>query len=93
MKLRALWGWDAAITLVFLAFFFVGLGDGSISSFNIELWIILLVGLAAVLLGGFALQSSGYPRLATILLLIPGVPGLVYALFLVAVLAFTPRWN
>jgi hypothetical protein len=46
-----------------------------------------------VLLGGFALQSSGYRRPAAIVLLIPGVPGLIYALFLVAVLVFNPRWN
>jgi hypothetical protein len=93
MKLRALWIWDAAVTLVFVVFFLIGLGDGSISSFNIELWFLLLAFLAAVLLGGFALQSSGYRRPAAIVLLIPGVPGLIYALFLVAVLVFNPRWN
>lgn len=93
MKLRALWGWDALISVVFVVFFLIGLGDGSISSFNIEIWLTLLAGLAAVLLGSLALQSSGYIRLAAILLLIPGVPGLFYALFFVAVLVFNPRWN
>jgi hypothetical protein len=91
--MRALWGLDAVIAFVFVVFFFIGLADGSISSFNIGLWVVLLSGLAVILLGSLALRSSGYNRLATMLLLIPGVPGIAFALFFVAVLVFNPRWN
>jgi hypothetical protein len=34
VKFRLLWGFDALIALVVLCFFFVGLADGSVSSFN-----------------------------------------------------------
>ena len=33
---------DAAAALVALYFFFIGLGDGSVSSFNIAIWLALL---------------------------------------------------
>jgi len=58
MKFKILWGIDAVIALVFVYFFVVGLGDGSVSSFNMRLWLSTLFTL-----GGVAL---GQPRASTI---------------------------
>ncbi len=49
MKFKILWGIDAVIALVFVYFFVVGLGDGSVSSFNMRLWLSTLFTLSGVL--------------------------------------------
>ena len=53
-----LWGFDAVIALIFLYFFFVGLADGSVSSFNGGLWFLILAGLGAILLGSYWLRQQ-----------------------------------
>jgi hypothetical protein len=57
MMFRILWAIDALITLIVVYFFFVGLADGSVSSFNIGLWSVILLGLACVMVGTIALRS------------------------------------
>ena len=84
---------DGAVALIVLFFFFAGLGDGSVSSFNMTLWLAILGGLAAILGGGWLLKSSGHPYLACGVLLILAVPGLLYAVFILSVIILQPRWN
>lgn len=84
---------DGAIALIVLFFFFAGLGDGSVSSFNMTLWLAILGGLAAILGGGWLFKSKGHPYLACAVLLIPAVPGLLYAVFILSVIILQPRWN
>ena len=43
-----LWGIDAIVGAIAVAFFFIGIADGSVSSFNIALWLVILAALAAV---------------------------------------------
>jgi hypothetical protein len=90
---KILWGIDAVIALVFVYFFAVGLGDGSVSSFNMRLWLGTLSTLAGVLSGGLVLQRSGRTRLAISLLLILAVPGVLAGLFFLAMIIINPRWN
>ncbi len=84
---------DAAVALVFLYFFLIGLADGSVSSFNIALWLAILAGLAAVLIGGPALGAHGHRAAAYALLLVLAIPGFLGGLFLLAVIILQPRWN
>jgi hypothetical protein len=93
MRFWILWVIDTAIALVALYFFFVGLADGSVSNFNIGLWLLILSGLASIVGGSLWLKSAGHPGLATVLLLILAVPGFLYGLFLLIVLLAPPRWN
>ena len=88
-----LYGIDAVIALIVLFFFVAGLGDGSVSSFNIALWLVILAGLAVVLGGGWLLKSHGRHRLASGILSILAIPGLLYGLFILAALILQPRWN
>jgi hypothetical protein len=83
----------AAVAVVALYFFVIGIGDGSVSSFNIVLWLVLLGGIGAVLAGGFALNAVGRRRAACALLAILALPGLLSGLFIVSVLILQPRWN
>lgn len=88
-----LWGFDALITLVALYFFFIGLADGSVSSFNAKIWALLLFGLAVILLGSLGLKSIGQLSWAKVLLSILAIPGLLYVLFILMVIITKPRWN
>ena len=55
---------DAAIALVVLGFFFWGLTDGSVSSFNILLWLTLISAVGGILVGSWILRANGRPRIA-----------------------------
>jgi len=88
-----LFGIDAAAALVALYFFFIGLADGSVSSFNITLWLAILGGIAAVLGGGWFLRASGRHSAAMKVLSILAVPGLLFGLFILLALILQPRWN
>lgn len=87
------WAIDAVIAAVFVYFFVVGLADGSVSSFNIGLWTVTLAVLAGVVGGGLWLRSAGRPGVATTLLLVLAVPGVLFALFMLIVIVSNPRWN
>lgn len=91
--IRTLLGIDVLAASVVVYFFFVGLADGSVSSFNGALWFGLLAAVAAVIGGGWALQAKGHRGLAAALLLILAAPAVVYALFIALILITNPRWN
>lgn len=88
-----LWGFDACIALVALYFFFVGLADGSVSSFNMGIWLMLLGGLAIILLGSLWLKGLGRLLLAKGVLGILAIPGLLYMLFMLLIILSGSRWN
>ena len=90
---RILVGIDIAVAAVALYFFDLGLRDGSISSFNMYLWMEILGCVAAVLVGGLLLNSSGHPRLAKGVLMILALPGVAYVLFFLILIISHPRWN
>lgn len=90
---RILLGFDALIALVVFAFFFVGLGDGTVSSFNILIWIAMVGGVLAVVGGGLILAMQGQRGAAIGVLLILAIPGALALFFLLMVLILQPRWN
>jgi len=87
------WAINVVIAIIVLYFFLVGLADGSVSSFNIGLWLLILLGLGSILGGSLWLKTAGHPTLAMVPLLILTIPGLLYGLFLLALLIAAPRWN
>ena len=87
------WGIDAIVALIALYFFFIGLADGSVSSFNMGLWLILLIGLAAVLIGSFSLKAAGKLALAKVLAGVLAVPALLFLIFFIVVIASGEKWN
>jgi len=74
-------------------FFFIGLADGSVSSFNMGLWLLILCAVGGVVLGSVWLRSAGHSGTAKGVLLILAMPGLVFLLFFLSVLILNPRWN
>jgi hypothetical protein len=83
----------AAALAVALYFCGVGLADGSVSSFNMVMWLALLGGLGAILIGGFGLNRSGKRPAAIAVLAIIAVPALLAALFFLVLIVTQPRWN
>ena len=90
---RVLWWFDAVIAAIFVGFFFVGLADGSVSSFNMALWVCILLGLGAILYGSRALHQAGQQKTALIILWLLAVPGILGALFFLILIIAQPRWN
>jgi hypothetical protein len=88
-----LWGFDALVAAAVVWFFLIGLADGSVSTFNLRLWVVMLGGLAIVMLGSLRLRSAGRLRQATALLFLLAGPGIAAVLFFAVVLIANPRWN
>jgi hypothetical protein len=88
-----LWAIDIMVALVFFAFFFIGIADGSVSSFNIVLWLGVLGALTALVLGVHALAGKGRMVLATVLAAVPAVPAVLYALLMALAVMTGARWN
>jgi hypothetical protein len=88
-----LWIFNALMALVPIYFFFVGLGDGSISSRNIGLWFIILLIVVAVVGGSMLLKAANQLALAKALLIIAAIPGVLAILYFLIVLIGKPRWN
>jgi hypothetical protein len=93
MLFRTFFAIDLIAAAVIVYFFFVGLTDGSVSSFNAGLWAAVLLGTAAVLLGGWRLGASGRRGAATALLAILALPALAFGLFLLLLVITQPNWN
>ena len=81
---RILFGVDVLAASVVVFFFFWGLADGTVSVFNLGMWWVLLLGVAGVLIGGYALRAKGLTGLASLVLLVLAVPA--GGLFLIGLL-------
>jgi hypothetical protein len=84
---------DAIVALVLLYFFLQGISDGTVSAFNIQIWAVLLCGVAALIGGGLAVQRTGNRVLANILLAVLAIPAILFALLMAVILVSHPRWN
>jgi hypothetical protein len=84
---------SALTSLVTIAFFIIGIADGSVSSFNFALWLGLLTVVAASLALGYALYARGKVALAVVALSVTAAPGVLAALFLAIVLLTGSKWN
>lgn len=93
MAYRAFTACSLVTTATAVAFFFIGIGDGSVSSFNMGLWLLLLSVLGCVLWSGHALRARGHMASAIAVLAIAAVPGVLGGLFILLLLVTQPRWN
>jgi len=84
---------DITAAAVLLFFFFWGIRDGSVSSFNIGLWLGLLAAVGGILGGGIALNGTGYRGAAIALLLVLGIPAFLFGVFMLLMIVLQPRWN
>ena len=78
---------------VAIVFFVVGVGDGSVASFNIVRWVALLAGAGLSLWAGRSLRARGRFGPAIAALSVSALPALVGGVFLLLLLVTQPRWN
>ncbi len=90
---RVFFAVDAIALLIAAYFFFVGIGDGSVSSFNIVLWFTVLAGIVAILGVGYWFQTEGKTGMANGVLATLAVPAILAGLFVLSILIAQPRWN
>ncbi|WP_338875758.1 osmoprotectant transporter permease [Spirosoma sp. SC4-14] len=88
-----LWAFDAIIALIIFYFFFIGLADGTVSSFNAGLWFFILAAVGVIMIGSYWLQTHQYGLWAKVLLSVLAIPGALYGLFILLILITNPRWN
>jgi hypothetical protein len=88
-----LWSVNAAIAAIVVVFFLAGLSDGSVSSFNIGLWLGILAAGFVILAGGLFLRGKGHAVLALLLVIPAAAAGILYALFILLVIFSGERWN
>ena len=79
--------------LVALYFFGIGLADGTVSSFNIVMWLALLGGLSGIVGGGWLLNTRGHRGAAMMVLAIVGVPAILALIAILLMIVLNPRWN
>ncbi len=84
---------DAIALLIAAYFFFIGIGDGTVSSFNITLWLAVLAGIIAILGLGYHFRTQGQTAMANGVLAILAVPAILAGLFVLSILIAQPRWN
>ena len=87
------WTIDVIVASILVFFFLVGLADGSVSSFNMGLWLLILGVLAAVIAGSLALRAAAHVKLAKIVVLVLAVPSVIVGLFFAVIVATPGRWN
>jgi hypothetical protein len=83
---------DAIVLAVLLVFFLWGLEDGTVSSFNMLLWLVMLAVPSGALTGGLLAWARGHRALALPLLLVPAAPGLLTGLFFLMLIILQPKW-
>ncbi|MFZ5672119.1 MAG: osmoprotectant transporter permease [Pseudomonadota bacterium] len=88
-----LWAVNAAVAAIVVTFFLAGLADGSVSSFNIGLWLAILAAGFVILVGSLALRGKGHAVLALLLVIPAAAAGILYALFILLVIVSGERWN
>ena len=93
MKFWISWAIGALVSAACVYFFVIGLIDGSVSSFNAGLWLLMLATCAGVMGGSYLLKARGRTTLALLLSLVLSVPGLLFGLFMLMILLTNPRWN
>lgn len=74
-----------------MIFFVIGIGDGSVSSFNIVMWLLLLGVLASIVFGSRALNLNGHRVLAMTLAAVPAIPAVI-GLGWIATMLLGERW-
>jgi hypothetical protein len=90
---RLLLGFNAVCAAVLLYFFFWGLSDGTVSSFNIGSWLAILAVAAALFGAALFLNAQGHSVFANFVLLALALPGFLYGLFILLVIIAQPNWR
>ncbi len=84
---------DLLAALAILLFFFMGLMDGSVSSFNGLEWLFILMAVAGIMYGSIYFIRKGKKALAFLLLSLLAIPALLMAAFILFLFFGDVHWQ
>lgn len=87
---RTLVATDAILVGGLFIFFSWGLSDGTVSAFNAGLWLAVLGIPMALLASGMMAWRNGARGIAILLLIVPGIPAVLYGLFVLMFIVLQP---
>ena len=90
---KILWTIDALAALVVLYFFVEGLGDGTVSGRNMNMWLGIIAALSTIMLGSTWLKNHHYTGAGIVLLLILAIPVLFFGIYILIAMFSNQRWN
>jgi hypothetical protein len=84
---------DALVPIIAIFYFFVGISDGTVSSRNILMWILLLAALVLLWLACLYLYKAGWIKLAWTIAILLGLPAIIGLLYILMIMFGNVRWN
>lgn len=69
------------------------MADGSVSSGNLDSWLLLLGALGGILTGSLWLRNIQHGRWACALVIVPAIPLLGFVVILMVAIVTGARWN
>ena len=90
---RILLAVNGVVAAILIYFFVTGIEDGSVSSFNILIWLVTLAGMALIIGAALVLRGKGRKAASNVLLAVPAAPALLFGLFILLAVILQPRWN
>lgn len=84
---------NVAVSLGVLAYFIIGLGDGTVTSFNILIWGAMLGVVFSVPGAAWLMRVRGWTRLAVLLLLPLALLAFAVGVFVLVMIANPPNWR
>jgi hypothetical protein len=90
---RSLLGLAGLTAAVLIWFFLEGLADGTVSSFNIGLWLPLLAAVGGLFGGGIALHRGGRTVAGKMLLALLALPALLGGFVTLVLIISPPNWH
>ncbi len=90
---KIIYGLNAIVALIIFYFFFAGIADGTVSSYNAALWLMIIAALAAILWSSLWFKSHDHIILAFATLLVLAIPAILFALYFLIAILGNGRWN
>ena len=84
---------NVAAALVALAFFIIGLGDGTVTSFNILIWAAMLGVLFSMPWAAWLVRLRGRQRLGMLLLLPVALPAVLGGVMILVMIVSPLNWR
>jgi hypothetical protein len=84
---------DAIVPIIAIFYFFVGISDGTVSSRNIMMWVLLLAALVLLWLACLYFYKAGWIKLAWAIAILLGLPAMIGLLYILMFMFGNVRWN
>jgi hypothetical protein len=81
------------VPIIAIFYFFVGLADGTVSSQNMMMWVVLFAALVLLWLACLYLYKAGWVKLAWTIAMLLGLPAIIALIYILMFMFGNVRWN